>query len=772
MTVRLKIQAKLLIAFLAVGLLSILVGVFIPLWVISLRSPEKSKERLFQTKNNILTFYEEFVKEPQEIGAKLNERPDFVSAFERQDLAALHRLLHQYEQDVGGYTFLIESERETKPQDPWEPTKVRFLKILQGPDEFSRHQSQLPEPEAAARSLLRLIPRVHREQVYYLAGSTAPIRNSAGEILGGLLIGRPLIRKDPQQIREPDYRYDRDYFSDDFEEFHNVSILVVGVESPLFRVFSDQVPDLQAALFDRHQVCYLEEARISNVASQILLVPVEDTSGKPISVLYLHLPLPPETYAWRVLMGSFYYGIAIAVVLAFLMAYFVSRTISRPIKQLSEGALALSKGDLSYQVSVRSEDEVGNLAKIFLEMRRRLGQTLEEVQQRAKTIAEKNVALDQSLAEISRMRDFTEDILRSIDGGVITFDLAGQVTKVNQAARRVLRFSEEIQETDIEKYIPAAITEVVETVLRTGQTVEHTEMEVERTEAEQVPIDLSVSLLQSQDHTIGAVATFYDLSQVRSLKEQIRRQEHLAALGTLSAGIAHEIRNPLGIIKGSAEILRKRFGHLKEEEGLSEFIIEEVGRLSAVVTDFLDFARPKQPHFVPEDLNQVLRRSLQLANLAQSHPQIKVVLSLEPHLPTVEIDPEQCQQAFLNLILNAAQAMPEGGHLSLCSRHLPESGEVEVEITDSGPGIDSEIKPHIFNPFFTTKDSGTGLGLSIVHRIVENHKAQISVLSTPGEGSTFRIRFPVERPAGEPEESVPAMKAPSPSEGKSTGIAR
>lgn len=759
MRIRLRIQAKLLIAFLAVGLLSILVGVFMPLWVISLRSPEKSKERLFGTRANILSFYEEYVGEPQSLGAKLNQWPEVVQAFEARDLPGIHRLLHQYEQELGGYTFLIESEREMVPQLPRERTKVRFVKVLETAEEFLLWQERLAPPEGATRAAIRLIPRVYAERIYYLAGGATPIQDADGKILGGLLLGAALIGKDLKQVSDPDYRYDRDYFSNEFEAFHDVSIEVIGAESQPFRAFTKQIPQLETRLFDKHQVCYLEEVRISNVASQILLVPVEDISGNLISILYLHLPLPPETYAWQVLMGTFYYGIAIAAVLALVTAYLVSRTISRPIKQLSEGALALSRGDLDYQVSVDSEDEVGDLARIFVEMRRRLGQTLEEVRRRAETIAEKNIALDQSLAEISRMRDFTEDILRSIDGGVITFDLAGQVTKVNRAARRILRLSDDLTEDNVREHLPEAIRQVVGKVLRSGQTVEHAEMEVERAGAERVPIDLGVSLLKSQERTIGAVATFYDLSQVRSLKEQIRRQEHLAALGTLSAGVAHEIRNPLGIIRGSAEILRKRFGHLREEEGLSEFILEEVKRLSAVVTDFLDFARPKPPHFVPEDLGQVLRRSLQLANLPTSYPKVQVSLALEPGLPPIEIDPEQCQQAFLNLILNAAQAMPEGGRLSLGARFLPDSREIEVDITDSGPGIDDGIKPHIFNPFFTTKDTGTGLGLSIVHRIVENHQAHITVASSGGKGSTFRIRFPLDRAGRPPRATVAATGA-------------
>lgn len=739
-TIRLRIQSKLLLAFIAVGLLSILVGVFVPLRIISWLSPRESRERLLLTQRNIMVFYDELVREPQAIGEKLNQFPDFVRAFQERDRVAILTLLMRYEQQLG---YKFGTDGSPRVPTPWDMADYRFAQVLLTPEDYEIWASRLPVPGESGSSLIRLLPWPSREQTFYLAGSATPIRNSSGEILGGLLIGRPLIVKNPKQMQEPDYFLDRDFFSDVFEQYYNVSIESVGAESPRLLESLERFPEIRSRLMDRRQTGYLEDARFGNVDSQILLMPVEDTDSNLINILFLHIPLPPETLAWRGLTSTFYYGVVFAFILAFIMAYYVSRTISRPIKQLSEGALALSKGDMDYRVSVNTQDEVGELARIFVEMRRRLGQTLDELQQRARTIEEKNIALDQSLAEILRMRDFTEDILRSIDGGVLTFDLHCRVTKINQAARRILRVPDDTTEAECLPLIPVEILEMVRKVLRSGQPVEYSEIQVRQAEGHEVPINLSVSLLRSEGGIIGAVATFYDLTQIRALKEQIRRQEHLAALGTLSAGIAHEVRNPLGIIRGAAEILQKRFGHLKEEEGLSEFIIEEVKRLSLVVTDFLDFARPRSPNFHPADLSQILRRSLQLANLPGDYALVKPELDLEDSLPLLELDTEQCQQAFLNLILNAAQAMPDGGTLWLRARHDLPSHEVIVEVADSGPGMDAETQALIFNPFFTTKDEGTGLGLSIVHRIVENHHARISVESSPGQGCTFRIRFAV-----------------------------
>jgi HAMP domain-containing protein len=199
---------------------------------------------------------------------------------------------------------------------------------------------------------------------------------------------------------------------------------------------------------------------------------VEDIEGELINIVYLHVPLPPETYAWNALKEIFYYGVAIALALAFLMALLVSRTISKPIKRLSKGAAALSRGNLDYQVQVSTNDEVGDLARTFIEMRQRLGQTLEELHQRAKTIEEKNIALDQSLAEISRMREFTEDILRSIDGGVITLNLSGSITKINAAARRILCIPEEAPESACLRYIPCTLLNSAMQVLEGGKALD------------------------------------------------------------------------------------------------------------------------------------------------------------------------------------------------------------------------------------------------------------------------------------------------------------
>ncbi|HEY6308128.1 MAG TPA: ATP-binding protein [Candidatus Angelobacter sp.] len=237
----------------------------------------------------------------------------------------------------------------------------------------------------------------------------------------------------------------------------------------------------------------------------------------------------------------------------------------------------------------------------------------------------------------------------------------------------------------------------------------------------------------------------------RSLKQaqaDARRAERLAALGQLSAGLAHEIRNPLGVIKGSAELLNQKLAvsdPLSHE--LAGYIYTEVNRLSALVGRFLDFARPSQLELHAEDLPEVMERSLKAVAQQGATAKVEIRRDFAPHLPPVLIDRELCEQAFTNLLLNACEAMGEqGGELRIRMRPAASasgsSKEVVVEIEDTGPGVPPDLKEQIFNPFFTTKKTGVGLGLAIVSKIVDAHGGTLTLSSSPGQGACFRMAFP------------------------------
>jgi signal transduction histidine kinase len=242
--------------------------------------------------------------------------------------------------------------------------------------------------------------------------------------------------------------------------------------------------------------------------------------------------------------------------------------------------------------------------------------------------------------------------------------------------------------------------------------------------------------------------------QLQRAQAEARRSERLAALGQLSAGLAHEIRNPLGVIKGSAEMLNQK---LQESNPLASelagYISSEVNRLSILVTRFLNFARPLSAEPAPHDITALLDHavaSVREASLRNSGPDAPVTVQKRyaRDLPPVPLDEALFEQAFVNLVQNAYEAMGEqGGTLSLDVAPSHENGHagVEVRLKDSGPGIPAELREQVFNPFVTTKPTGVGLGLSIVSKIVDEHRGSIRVESAPGKGTCFIVFFPLQQ---------------------------
>lgn len=237
--------------------------------------------------------------------------------------------------------------------------------------------------------------------------------------------------------------------------------------------------------------------------------------------------------------------------------------------------------------------------------------------------------------------------------------------------------------------------------------------------------------------------------KLKQAQEEARRSERLAALGQLSAGLAHELRNPLAIIKGSAETLTRRLqaGDPLTAE-LAGYISGEVNRTNSIVTRFLDFARPLKLERQPEDLPVLLERALKAAHDRWPDSPVEVERDLPGDLPKVPIDADFVEQVFTNLVLNAYEAMGEkGGKLRVSASPMSHDSHngVEVWVEDSGPGIAPELRQQIFNPFFTTKKDGVGLGLSIVSKIVDEHHGMICVENPNGAGTRFKVFFPIEQ---------------------------
>jgi len=245
-------------------------------------------------------------------------------------------------------------------------------------------------------------------------------------------------------------------------------------------------------------------------------------------------------------------------------------------------------------------------------------------------------------------------------------------------------------------------------------------------------------LRERQERTSAELVDAYE--RLQESFEHVRRADQLSALGELSAGIAHEIKNPLASIKGSLEIVASDFprGHAKRE--FIEIIEKELGQLNKLVTEFLDFARSPAPAQAPCDIREVIESLKVLCSREVTTHSVELVISSADMLPEVEVDAAQVQQALLNVVLNGIQAMPKGGRLTITSAR--EGGSIHVEIRDEGPGIAPEHKPRIFDPFFTTKARGTGLGLAIAKKLIRAQGGDIYVLDEDGPGTTFVVTFP------------------------------
>ncbi|MCL7486694.1 MAG: ATP-binding protein [Desulfobulbaceae bacterium] len=227
----------------------------------------------------------------------------------------------------------------------------------------------------------------------------------------------------------------------------------------------------------------------------------------------------------------------------------------------------------------------------------------------------------------------------------------------------------------------------------------------------------------------------------RQLEVKLHETERLATLGKMVAAVSHEIKNPLGIVRSTAEILGKRISKVAPgNEHLANIIVDETSRLDNIVREFLDFARPKelQPEMV--SLNTLVERAASFMQPEFENKSVEPVLDLDPQLPRIPLDPEQIYQVLLNVMINGVQAMPDGGTISLRSR-VTLRGDVELDIGDTGTGMPPEKAEQIFTPFFTDKNRGSGLGLAIAKNIIDKHNGRITVVSNEGQGSTFTLTF-------------------------------
>ncbi|MDZ4860189.1 MAG: ATP-binding protein [Candidatus Hydrogenedentes bacterium] len=369
-----------------------------------------------------------------------------------------------------------------------------------------------------------------------------------------------------------------------------------------------------------------------------------------------------------------------------------------------------------------------------------------------------NARLYRKLEEANQHR---ARILANMRGGVVAVDPQGIVTTVNQWMCEMVgpvEVGQHLSELDTQ------LAHVLEQTLADHRPIIDYETVIVRPDDERIPAVLSSSILTAgEDELIGAMVVVYDLTQVKRLEQNVQRAHRLSSVGTLAAGMAHEIKNPLVSIKTFSQLLPLRYDDPDFRATFTDIVPHEVERIDSIVTRLLHFARPKPATFAPQDLRAIIEEVLVLVENQLRKGSISVQTDFPGPRVNIYGDEQQLHQVFLNLVLNAIDAMRDKSRGTLRVRvdyehalvrrgvkgSVPDFECVKVCLTDTGCGISSESLDRIFTPFYTTKDDGTGLGLSVVHGIVSEHGGSIYVESNPGQDTTFVITLPVAHRASE-----------------------
>lgn len=342
-----------------------------------------------------------------------------------------------------------------------------------------------------------------------------------------------------------------------------------------------------------------------------------------------------------------------------------------------------------------------------------------------------------------RVRAFSDSLVENMPIGLLAIDSNGRIASFNETAESILKLSSrDILWKTYKTVLPQPFLELVDQLKSERRFIEK-EIECPVTGGEAIPLEVIATLLREEKGGfLGHVILFRDLSEVKQLKDEIARSERLASIGRLAAGVAHEIRNPLSSIKGFATYFKERYRKIPEDQKMAETMIQEVDRLNRVIGQLLEFSRPMNIEKKPTSLRALIQHSLKMIEADAYRKGIKINKSISGDIKEALIDPDKIKQVFLNLYLNAFEAMENGGTLFVKLRKDDKAKAVRIIISDTGTGIKEENLARVFDPYFTTKSSGTGLGLAIVHKIIESHGGEMRVESHHREGTAVTILLP------------------------------
>lgn len=433
-----------------------------------------------------------------------------------------------------------------------------------------------------------------------------------------------------------------------------------------------------------------------------------------------------------------------AIVIGILMSLWTALRITRPLENLVQSTRETARGNLSRTIQIQSRDEVEVLASNFSSMIRE--------------ILEHRDQLERQLDEIKRLQQYADQLLTTMSDGLLSMDMEGRVSTINPAAKELFKdFDNPVDKGSSVSKSLKNFTELdtyIEDILKNPHKKNPREIPLRCKSRERVLLIGSSILKDRKGNPQEIILNLHDITELKKLETSIRQAERLAGLGTLAAGMAHEIRNPLSTIKTFVQLLPRKMEKPGFLEKFQRTVPRELDQINRLVEDLLELARVPKYKFETINIKSLLEQTIDSLEEEMKNRQIYCHCEYSNNLPPIQADMSQLSKAFNNLIRNAMQAMLSSGKLSVkvffqkehtkdTQRLTAQNGWITVVFQDTGVGISPEDIKNIFTPFFTTKDIGTGLGLAITHKVITEHGGRIDVESYEEKGSLFQIYLPV-----------------------------
>jgi len=428
---------------------------------------------------------------------------------------------------------------------------------------------------------------------------------------------------------------------------------------------------------------------------------------------------------WIILiLGSF------ALFMGILISNWAAQRVTKPLEALVKATIEAGQGNFQQTISIHTRDEVEILAYNFSLM---IQEILAQKQQ-----------LENQLKEIKQLQQYAEKIVATMSDGLLAIDMQGVVTAINPAAQAILGLSPGTIATGchvLELFSNLhPLADYIQKSLENPSGGHQREIHLPKEKETQVLIAGAGILESDQGEPHQIIFNLNDITLLKKLGAQIRQTQRLADLGTLAAGMAHEIRNPLSAIKTYVALLPQKIDKPGFLEKFQRTVPREINRLNTLIEELLELSRPPKFNFQRTDIKTLIQQSIELLEADFKNQKIDCQRDIPDDLPWLMIDSDQLEKAFINLMQNSAQAMPDGGTITINVRQKEKW--VILNFGDTGHGFLPELAQNIFTPFFTTKAKGTGLGLAITHKVISEHGGQIDATSQKGKGSCFSIRLP------------------------------